>query len=468
MRLPVLLALVLLAAAASAQPSDPPGLGFAFRPGAPGLLISVLADDGPAGPAGLQVDDLVTAVSGKSMVGLEPAAIGEWFAAVNRSGLPVTLDVVRNGVTFKVEIAPAPYDRAALQAKVEAAATSPATLEGRDDEEVAALDAAMNLPPTPRRVTREGDDLVIASTICTVRIPVPSVTAVEPSETSATYFKVTAENIRVKCSGEPYTVAFTNFDSQTRETRDRAIQAFRAVVQTWNRGQASPPSAQTPDCIAGECTDGTGTRRYPDGATFTGTFRDGLPTRGLYRMTNGSTYEGEFNTDGKFDGEGLYTFGPGDYEGHAFQGTFSGGQPTAGTYTWANGQTYTGDWDGWTRTGHGTMVYASGNRYEGEWQGGQRAGQGTYTWTDGMVYTGRWANDARHGHGVMTWPSGQRYEGDHKADKRSGYGTMTYADGRVYTGTWSESAPVEGTLQHPGASPRPVRNDNGTFVYTDE
>ena len=275
---------------------------------------------------------------------------------------------------------------------------------------------------------------------------------------------------------------------------------------------APTPAAAADACVSGDCTDGTGTRRYADGQTYTGTFRDGLPVRGRLTMSSGDTYEGEFDADGKFHGEGFYTFGAGDYAGHTFRGTFATGTPTSGTYTWASGQTYTGDWDGWSRTGTGTMAYTNGNRYEGAWLDGDRHGEGTFTWPNGTVFAGTWVGDARtngreafpsgnvyvgayagdkrHGEGTMTyasgqaytgtweagqragtgvytWPTGQRYEGAYKAGQRHGQGTQRYADGRVFVGAWEEGKPVEGTLQHAGGEPRPVRVENDRFVYLD-
>lgn len=607
------LSVFVLLAAASAHAQEPPGLGFAFAPRPDGLLVQVLAEDGPAVGSGLREGDVVTAISGKRVAGLDQGALAEWLRAVGGSSLPSVLDVTRGSTTLQVEITPAPYSRAALAALVEA--RSQRGLDGTSPETALALfDGAMNQPPTYRRASREGPDLVIASSICTVRIPVTSATAVEPSETSETYFSIAAGNIRVKCSGDPYTNEKVNFDLQTREMRDRAVETARAVVRTWAAGEAiappatpstsgprptesrpSTPTAQTPPttdgkrCISGTCTDGIGTAEYwRDGAlvlTYTGPFANGAPegqgsyttatgnvyrgglsggyeTRGTITYTDGDTYTGEW-ANGQFNGQGLYTFGPGDYEGDTLEGRWADDLPVTGTYTWASGQTYTGDWDGWERTGRGTIRYTSGNTYEGDWvkgqrhgrgtftftngltfvgdwvddarvrgresydngntyegkyaddqrhgqgtmtyadgsvyvgawqagekhgQGrytwgsgdykgdvyegeyreGERTGRGTYTWSSGMVYTGDWINGSRNGQGVMTWTSGQRYDGAWTDGKRVGQGTQRYSDGRVFVGTWAEDAPVEGTLQQVGAQPRPVRVENGQFIYTDQ
>ncbi|MEM1054583.1 MAG: PDZ domain-containing protein [Bacteroidota bacterium] len=799
-RLSLFLALLaFIASAPGALAQDPPGLGFAFVPEPEGLRVTTLADDGPAGPAGLLAGDLVTTVSGKPMSGLERDAIAEWLTAVNNAGLPVFLDVQRDGTTRQVSITPAPYSREALAAKTEAEAVFDSLDAGTfvdllgalgsvfdSSPELEAFREAMDRPPHNRTVERDGDDLVIASAICTVRVTISDEIVVTPSATTAAYFNVEGPGIESQCrDSDAYQPEDVNFDVDSRESRDAAVSALRALIRSWDdvapapsasadtgciagdctdgtgtwryesgttyagtwrggkrhgrgtytftsgmtfvgdwvdgsrvsgretyesgatydgeyandkrhgrgtytftsgnvytgawvegtrtgygsmaytsgdtyagnwregkrdglgtytwaetgmtftgtwadgarvqgretftdgrvyqgeyandkrHGQgtmtypdgrvetgtwregtlvasasqpvasqpaAPPASAPRPTdpapgseeasgdvCVSGSCTDGTGTMRYASGQTLTGTFAGGQPIRGLLSMVGGDAYDGEFGTDGRFHGQGLYTFGPGEYEGHTFQGTFADGAPTSGTYTWANGQTYEGDWDGWSRTGRGLMSYTNGNKYIGDWRDGLRHGQGTftfsgggdfrgewvddervqgqeyytsgnvyegayaddkrhgigvmryasgdlyagewvagdrvgigtYTWADGKKYTGAWTDNVRngtgtmtfpdgnryegdfangqyHGQGVFTWANGQRYEGEFADDQRHGQGTQHYVDGRVFIGTWAEGKPVEGKLRRFGdAEARPVRNEDGTFVYTD-
>ncbi|MEM6326227.1 MAG: PDZ domain-containing protein [Bacteroidota bacterium] len=684
--------LTVLVSAPDALAQDPPGLGFAFVPEAEGLRVTTLADDGPAGPAGLLVGDVVTAVSGKAMPGLEREAIAEWLAAVNGAGLPVTLDVARDGGVRKVEITPAPYSRVALQAKTEAEAV----FDSLDTEtfvdllealgsafgsspELEAFREAMDKPPYNRTVQREGDDLVIASTTCTVRITVSGGLVVTSTERGAS-FRVDGPGLWVKCSGDPYEPADVVLDVDTSSNRDRAVETLQALIRTWDaapsasvpgptdpaqttgciegdctdgtgtwryasgatyagtwregtrhgegtytfangmtffgewvdgarvqgretyesggtydgeyandkrhgtgtytfpsgnvytgawmegkrtgygimvyanddtyagnwhegkrhglgsytwaetgmtftgtwadgtrvqgretftdgrvyqgayandkrHGQgtmtypdgrvetgtwregafvavASQPSASQPAavpasaprrtdpadsaptdvCTSGTCTDGTGTMRYASGQTFTGTFRDGRPVRGLFTIFNGDTYDGELNAEARFHGQALYTFGPGEYEGETFQGTFANGAPTSGTYTWADGQTYTGDWDGWVRTGQGVMKYVNGNVYDGGWRDGDRHGRGTFTWPSGATFTGDWVDNDRV-RGRETYTSGNVYEGAYADDKRHGQGTMTYTSGTVYTGGWVAGERVgQGTFTWPSGA----------------
>lgn len=506
------LAVLVLLAAASVQAQtagDPPGLGFAFAPGAEGLLVQALAEDGPATGSGLRIGDIVTAVSGKPVGGMETGELAAWLRAVGQAPLPSVLEVQRDGETLRVEITPAPYSRAALAAQVEARSAS--GLDGASAETALALfDGAMNQPPVYRRASREGADLVVASSTCTVRIPVTPATTVEPSATSETTFRVNAPTIRVQCSGDPYTNNLVNFDLATRAMRDRAVETARVVVRTWAAGDdldeaPSRTSAPTPAaaaapagdvCVSGTCVDGAGTLRYASGQVFTGTFQGGRAVRGRFAMTDGSTYEGAFNVGQQFHGEGLFTFGPGDFEGDTFEGTFADGAPAHGTYTWAEGQTYTGQWDGWVRTGQGLMRYRNGNAYEGGWHEGRRHGTGTFTFASGLTFVGDWVDDARvrgreayasgnvydgeyaddkrHGRGTMTYAGGNVYEGDWVEGNRVGQGTFTWSDGKVYTGSWAgDGRSGQGVMTWPsgqryeGSWSGDKRQGQGTMTYAD-
>ncbi len=234
--------LLLTLVASGARGQDLPGLGFAFRPTESGLLVQVLADDGPAYGAGLLEGDLVTTVAGKKMPGLAPEAIGDWMRKVSGGGIPVILDVRRDGGATQVTITPTPYSREALAAKVKARA------------EIDRMREALALLP---RLTL--DDLSV------------------------------------------------------------------------------PDATPTPEA------------------------RPPIPASGV-----------------------------------------------------------------------GCLV-----------------------------------GDCRNGYGATRLAGGQTYEGDFYNGMRSGQGTLTFPDGSVYVGTFANSLPTSGTLQQPGASPRPVRYEGGTFVYTD-
>merc|ERR1711970_1600369 len=82
--------------------------------------------------------------------------------------------------------------------------------------------------------------------------------------------------------------------------------------------------AKSSDLLAiGGTYKGPGSYVWACGKTFVGTFEDGQPERGLMTFPEGWTYDGEFK-DGKFHGEGKFTWGPDNY----FSGQFKDGEMT--------------------------------------------------------------------------------------------------------------------------------------------
>lgn len=102
--------------------------------------------------------------------------------------------------------------------------------------------------------------------------------------------------------------------------------------------------------------------KLPDGGTYIGTVKDGVPDgKGYFRDADGTQYEGEVHM------------------GH--------------------------------RTGVADGLFSDGNRYQGEWKDGQPDGIGKMSYMLGGAYEGEWQNGRRHGKGVMTFAgSGRRAE----------------------------------------------------------
>ena len=112
----------------------------------------------------------------------------------------------------------------------------------------------------------------------------------------------------------------------------------------------------------------------------------------------------------------------GAYEGHYLNGKFDG----QGTFTWSDGDKYVGEWKDGERHGLGTFTWTNGAKYVGEYKDSKQHGQGTYTWTNGDKYIGEWKDGERHGQGTKTWGSGEfsgdKYVGEYKNDERHGQG----------------------------------------------
>ncbi len=143
-------------------------------------------------------------------------------------------------------------------------------------------------------------------------------------------------------------------------------------------------------CISGNCNNGSGTWRYPDGGKYVGLWQNGMR-----------------------DGQGT------DY--------------------FANGDKYVGQFVNDTRSGHGTSTEHDGDVYTGQWTNNWQNGQGRYVFSDGVVNEGQYVNGYMQ-YGKTTFPSGNTYTGQYSkidgGDVRHGKGTFTWPDGSVYNGNW--------------------------------
>jgi len=103
-------------------------------------------------------------------------------------------------------------------------------------------------------------------------------------------------------------------------------------------------------CVQGNCFEGAGTFRFPNGDEFNGLWRQGIP-----------------------NGYGVYTFINGDqYKGNMKAGLMDG----RGTYSYANGDRYVGMWKAGLMEGRGHFYwFVPGDlmdiaKYEGYWKAG--------------------------------------------------------------------------------------------------
>jgi hypothetical protein len=160
---------------------------------------------------------------------------------------------------------------------------------------------------------------------------------------------------------------------------------------------------------------GEGTRTYPDGSSYAGTFARGLRHgQGVGREASGFEYDGSWRADRRH-GRGTMRLP----DGGVYEGAFAEG----------------------VRSGHGLMRYADGSSYEGEWRADVYEGVGTLfhvpdeRGTD--LYGGHWKAGRMHGHGVFSYADGARYDGQHEQGHRHGYGTLLLRDGTALRGEWS-------------------------------
>jgi serine/threonine protein kinase len=152
--------------------------------------------------------------------------------------------------------------------------------------------------------------------------------------------------------------------------------------------QTAKASSQAANCLSGNCENGRGTYRYPDGSEYSGDFRNA-----------------------KMHGQGTYVYA-------------------------GRGEKYVGEWRNGVINGQGTYYYRSGNRYDGEWRNGRKSGQGTYLYAGrGDKYVGEFANDQPNGQGVYYYSNGDRYEGEWRNGRKHGQGVL-YENGLKIVGEW--------------------------------
>ena len=162
--------------------------------------------------------------------------------------------------------------------------------------------------------------------------------------------------------------------------------------------QTASRAGQSPNCLRGNCENGAGTYRYPDGSEYSGEFRNA-----------------------KMHGEGTYTYA-------------------------GRGEKYAGDWRNGVINGQGTYYYRSGNRYQGGWRNGKKSGQGTYSYANGDKYVGDFENDQPNGQGTYHYSTGDRYVGEWRNGRKNGQGVL-YENGQKIVGEWRNDQKVRVQLE---------------------
>ncbi len=251
--------------------------------------------------------------------------------------------------------------------------------------------------------------------------------------------------------------------AQLRKTEEQAI------------GQSNLPACQGARFTWTNCV---GAYTYSSGAKYVGEYKDGKYNgQGTYTFANVCVacgkYVGEFK-DGKYNGQGIWFRANGNVwksgiwnDGLLVQSKFidvatftripnlsnsasnlaqlrkTEEQPMAQSNLPAcQGARFT-----WTNC-VGAYTFGSGKKYVGEYKDGKYNGQGTYTWPNGNKYVGEFKDDNFNGQGTYTWPNGNKYVGEFKDDNPNMQLTISYADGDKYIGEFKDD------------------NFNGQFIVT--
>ncbi|MEM9259171.1 MAG: caspase family protein [Bacteroidota bacterium] len=238
-------------------------------------------------------------------------------------------------------------------------------------------------------------------------------------------------------------------------------------------------------CVRGNCLDGKGIMRMPDGTTYDGDFRKGkFNGFGVLKYRNGAIYVGNWRNSLQ-EGKGRMTEADGlSYFGMFHQGKRHGegtvtfkntNKITArwafgkingqANFTFANGDYYEGQMVGTQIAGEGAMQYVTGDRYIGQWQGNQRQGVGTMIFEDGTQLKGNWDQDqfqadwsqlgfqgsktaiancssgCKDGNGKYQFPNGTTFYGQIINGRPGSKGSVEYTNGNVYHGGFNGLEP---------------------------
>lgn len=237
--------------------------------------------------------------------------------------------------------------------------------------------------------------------------------------------------------------------------------------------------------IAGLIINITGYRYIStDYAKYSGFTKDGRPTNGTVRYTDGT--KGKLTTD-KDSGEIKITYSTGDVYtgdfkgiirdgkgkieyacGDIYEGNFKNDVMTGSALiTYADGSVYNGEIVDGMPHGKGTATFSDSSWYYGEFENGKKNGLGEYHAADGSCYYGRFVNDLKDGTEVYTFElsdgsmfkgecrfvfaSGSVYSGDFVKDKCTGIGTFTWSSGEKYEGEFKNG----------------LFNGHGTYYFSD-
>ena len=107
----------------------------------------------------------------------------------------------------------------------------------------------------------------------------------------------------------------------------------------------------------------------------------------VVKQTDDSTYEAEYQKNGRLTGRGRIT---------------------------RSRYVYEGEWKNYLEHGYGVDKYFDGRIYEGQYENGNRVGKGKITWPDGEVYEGGWNPEGPHGYGIWKYTDGTVKAGELK------------------------------------------------------
>jgi len=207
------------------------------------------------------------------------------------------------------------------------------------------------------------------------------------------------------------------------ETRSNG-EVKRILDDKFPHGNGKMWFSDTGSCITGKWDMDIlifGTMVSPDGSQYSGQWQEFPCYWPEGSITNDSKNKKRRFEDGldvfrtkmrtvfKFHGAGAFTYP----DGTTFTGTWKNGHRCDNKYgimRLPNGDVYQGSWKRGKRWGYGSMI-VQGEKYQGEWKNDKRHGYGVIEYENRDMYTGCWFNGEEHGNGRMILSSGTIIEG---------------------------------------------------------
>ena len=215
----------------------------------------------------------------------------------------------------------------------------------------------------------------------------------------------------------------------------------------WELGRYVGTGNNNYGCISGNCDNGFGVFRWPDGEKYVGNFKDKKRTgKGINYWPDGRIFEGVWVND-KMNGFGTESMGTPLIQDPSQKNLPLKDQPIefvregfweAGAYV-SKSYTKAGCLSGDCNSGYGTMILKTGDRYIGQFKDGIYNGYGSFDFIKGGKYSGEFKNGKFDGSGTLRIPEKGKYIGYFANGKFDGLGTLYYDDGRIEAGKWKEN-----------------------------